>query len=77
MIKKTISKNQYLQNIDNYIDDCCFDIQGISTSSSLSDVSEAQLAKIITKIVVGLASAWWSILEFREFLKNKKIGKGF
>lgn len=70
-------KLQYTNKVQNYLDDCCFDIQGISSSQSLSSTAEVQLARILTKIVVGAASVWWSALEFREFLKNRRTTKGF
>lgn len=70
-------KQEQINKIASYLDDCCFDVQGISTSQSLANASEAQLAKILTKIVVGAASVWWSLLEFKEFLKNRRTERGF
>lgn len=70
-------KIEYTNKINSYLDDCCFDIQGISSSQTLSSTAEVQLARILTKIVVGAASVWWSALEFREFLKNRRTTKGF
>lgn len=78
MNSSTRSKKQQMTNkLNSYIDDCCFDIQGISSSHSLMNAAEAQLARILTKIVVGGASIWWSALELREFLKTRKMQKGF
>lgn len=71
------TKSQLLNKVNSYMEDCCFDVQGISTSQSLSSTAEAHLARILTKIVVGGASVWWSFLELKEFLKNKKVQKGF
>jgi len=73
----TMKNEQELRNtISEYLDDCCFDIQGISSSSSLSSAAEVQLARILTKIAIGTASIWWSIIEFRDFISNRKISKG-
>lgn len=73
----TMKNEQELRNkISEYLDDCCFDIQGISSSSSLSSAAEIQLARILTKIAIGTASIWWSIIEFRNFISNRKISKG-
>ena len=72
-----MKNEQELRNIiSEYLDDCCFDIQGISSSSSLSSAAEVQLARILTKIAIGTASIWWSIIEFRDFISNRKISKG-
>ena len=72
-----MKNEQELRNtISEYLDDCCFDIHGISSSSSLSSASEVQLARILTKIAIGTASIWWSIIEFRDFISNRKISKG-
>jgi len=70
-------RQEQLNKISSYFDDCCLDIQGISTSQSIANASEAQLARILTKIVVGAASIWWSLLEFKDFLKNRRTEKGF
>jgi hypothetical protein len=67
---------QIIVKTNNYIDDCCFDIQGMSSSHSLMNAAESQMARILTKIVVGAASIWWSTLELKEFIKTRKIQKG-
>jgi hypothetical protein len=77
MTTDNLNKIEYTKRVQNYLDDCCFDIQGISSSQTLSSTAEVQLARILTKIVVGAASVWWSALEFREFLKNRRTTKGF
>ena len=77
MTTENFKKTEYTTKFQNYLDDCCLDIQGISSSQSLSSAAEVQLARILTKIVVGAASVWWSALEFRQFLKNRKLTKGF
>jgi hypothetical protein len=72
-----MNKEQELRNtISEYLDDCCLDIQGISSSSSLSSAAEVQLARILTKIAIGAASIWWSVMEFKDFISNRKITKG-
>ena len=58
------------QAIKSYLDDSCFDVQ-FSPNGAFS-VAEANLIKILSKIVVGTATAWWSIIELKEFLKNRK-----
>lgn len=58
------------QAIKSYFDDCCFDVQ--FNSNSPFSVAEANLIKILSKIIVGTATAWWSIIELKEFFENRK-----
>lgn len=58
------------QEVKSYLDDCCFDVQ-FNPNSTFS-VAEANLIKILSKIIVGTATAWWSILELKEFFENRK-----
>jgi hypothetical protein len=62
--KKEIASSK----INQYLDDCCFDIQGLGPSS-FSDVAETQLARILTKIAIGSATVWWSVIELKDFIK--------
>jgi hypothetical protein len=70
------NEQELRSKISEYLDDCCLDIQGISSSSSLSSAAEVQLARILTKIAIGAASIWWSVIEFKDFISNRKITKG-
>lgn len=56
--------------IKSYLNDCCFDVQ--FNANSPFSVAEANMIKIISKIVVGTATAWWSIIELKEFFENRK-----
>jgi len=58
------------QAVKSYLDDCCFDLQ-FNPNSPFS-VAEANLIKILSKIIVGTATAWWSIIELKEFFENRK-----
>lgn len=60
----------------SYLRDCCLDIHGIS-GSSVSSMMEAQLTKILTKIIVAIASIWWSSLELRDFFKTRSMKAGY
>jgi hypothetical protein len=68
-------KQELSQQLNNYLDDCCFDVQGISTSS-LSSIAETQLARILTKIAIGSATVWWSLIELKDFVNIRKSLKG-
>lgn len=62
---------QELQNsIKSYLDDCCFDVQ-FNPTGTLSG-TEAYLVKLLSKIAIGSATVWWSIIELRQFVKNRK-----
>ena len=64
-------KNQNAsETIKSYLDDCCFDVQ-FNPNSTLSG-TEAYIIKMISKIAVGSATVWWSVIELRQFIKNRK-----
>jgi hypothetical protein len=58
------------ESIQSYLDDCCFDVQA-NTNNTLSG-TEAYLVKILSKIAIGSATVWWSIIELKQFIKNRK-----
>jgi len=58
------------ESIKSYLDDCCFDMQ-VNPNSTLSG-TEAYIIKMISKIAVGSATVWWSVIELRQFIKNRK-----
>lgn len=66
--KGSISK--YTKSLQSYLNDSCFDIQ--ANPNSLLSGSETYLIKILSKIAVGSATVWWSILELKQFIKNRK-----
>jgi len=68
-------KQELSQQLSNYLDECCFDVQGISTSG-LSSIAETQLARILTKIAIGSATVWWSLIELKDFVNIRKSLKG-
>jgi hypothetical protein len=46
-----------------------FDTQGIPGASNLASlIDEAAFAKIFTKLAVGSATVWWSILELKDLI---------
>ena len=65
-------KKQLTSKLNNYFDDCCFDMQGLSSSSAIGSAAETQLARILTKIAIGSATVWWSVLELKDFIKIHK-----
>lgn len=67
-MNKQQRKTELSSKINNYLDDCCFDIQGLGPSS-FADAAETQLARILTKIAIGSATVWWSVMELKDFVK--------
>lgn len=71
----TVKKQNLEQKIDKFFEDNYFDIQGITPSSSFASLDEAYLARILTKLAIGSATVWWSLLEMKEFLSLRKKSK--
>lgn len=73
MTNNSQKKEQLTSKINNYLEDCCFDMQAVS-SSAMASAAENQLARILTKIAIGSATVWWSVLELKDFVKiHKKL----
>jgi len=67
-IKDKAQKKKVLSNkIDALFEDCYFDVQGINPN--LPNLDEAYLARLLTKLAVGSATVWWSLIEIRDFMK--------
>ena len=64
------STEKLQESIRSYLDDCCFDVQ-FNPTGTLSG-TEAYLVKLISKIAIGSATVWWSLIELRQFVKNRK-----
>jgi len=63
------------RKIDSFSQDYFFDIQSVNPAAKLID--EQQIAKILTKLAVGSATVWWSILELKEmYLIHRSSKKG-
>jgi len=66
----TNNDKKIFESIQLYLNDCCFDIQ--TNLSNPFSVAETHLIKVLTKIVVGSATVWWSLMELKNFIKNHK-----
>lgn len=65
------NRKQNLQNkIETFFSNSYLDIQGVNPG--IPNIDEAYLARILTKIAVGSATVWWSVLEFKDFLNMRK-----
>lgn len=67
--------------IKEFLSEYYFDTQGLPPLNRVSSViDEAALARILTKLAVGSATVWWSLVEIREVVslyrrsrKNKSL----
>lgn len=76
MSRNVCGELDFENRVYDYLRSCCLDIHGIS-GSSVSSMMEAQLTKILTKIVIAIASIWWSSLELRDFFKTRSMKVGY
>jgi hypothetical protein len=75
-IKRQQKKQQLQLKINSFLEDSYFDIQGLSPGSLGSTMDEQYLARVLTKMAIGSATVWWSILEVKDFLVLRKKSKG-
>lgn len=67
-MKKKAKQQALRAKIENKLSKYYFDVQGLSPGATLD---EAYMARIFTKIAVGTATVWWSLLELKDFLELK------
>lgn len=70
--EEILQKQQYLQDkIHDFFENNYLDVQGLTPG--ISSLDEAYLARILTKLAIGSATVWWSLLEIKDFmqLRNK------
>lgn len=70
---KPQKKQQLEQRLQSTLDQCYFDVQGIGTSATSLD--EAYVARILTKLAIGTATVWWSVLELKDFINLRRKSK--
>lgn len=69
-----IQKKEILENkINHFFDDTYLDIQ--SLSPNMGSLSEAYLARLLTRLAVGTATVWWSLIEIKDFVVLHKKSK--
>lgn len=56
------------EHIEDILSQYYFDTQGLPLSKASSIIDEAALARILTKLAVGSATVWWSLLEIKELV---------
>lgn len=68
------SRHQHIQDkVNQFLEESYFDVQGMS--SSFSTLDEAYLARVLTKLAIGSATVWWSIMEVKDFFHLRRKSK--
>jgi hypothetical protein len=75
-IRRQQKKQELQLKINSFLEDSYFDVQGLSPGSLGSTMDEQYLARVLTKMAIGSATVWWSILEVKDFLVLRKKSKG-
>jgi hypothetical protein len=68
-------RQQIQQSVEDFFEESFFDVQGISTG--IGSLDEAYLARVLTKLAIGTATVWWSILEVKDFFHLRRKSKMF
>ena len=75
-IRRQQKKQEFQLKVNSFLEDSYFDIQGLSPGSLGSSIDEQYLARVLTKLAIGSATVWWSLLEVKDFLILRKKSKG-
>lgn len=70
---KEINKHKIESSINNFFENNYFDIQGLTPG--IKNFDEQYLAKVLTKLAIGSATVWWSLLEVKDFLSLRRKKK--
>lgn len=68
MSEKNFKKVNLQNKLDNFFEENYLDIQGLSPGMSVLD--ESYLARILTKLAIGSATVWWSLIEMKDFVSQ-------
>ena len=78
MASSKISNKQHelSEKLTEFFDENYFDIHAMSSNMSPS-LDEAYIARVLTKLAIGTATVWWSVLEMKEFFQLRRKSKMF
>jgi len=66
-LKSKTHKKQVLESkLVNFFENNYLDVQGINPG--IPNLDEAYLARMLTKLAIGSATVWWSLLEIKDFI---------
>lgn len=63
------------EKIDNYIDNLYFNFQSVPGQGS--SLQEEYIIKLLTRFLVSVCSAWWSVREVLDYIQKRKTFKEF
>lgn len=76
-LDRHLKKKNLESKVKTFLDESYLDVQGLSPSSLSSSIDEQYLARVLTKLAVGSATVWWSLLEIKDFLVLRRKAKDF
>ena len=74
-LKRQHEREKIRTKVSDLLEDSYFDVQGL-TPGTASSIDEQYLARVLTKLAIGSATVWWSILEVKDFIVLRKLTKG-
>lgn len=74
-LKRQHEREKIRAKVSDFLEDSYFDVQGL-TPGTASSIDEQYLARVLTKLAIGSATVWWSILEVKDFIVLRKLTKG-
>jgi hypothetical protein len=72
---KRQSQQELQDKVDEFLDSLYLDVQ--CPTGPGAKMSEDYAIKMITKFIISICTAWWSILELIEYVRNKKSFREF
>lgn len=68
------SRHQHIHDqVNQFLEESYFDVQGMT--GNFATLDEAYLARVLTKLAIGSATVWWSILEVKDFFSLRRKSK--
>ena len=62
--------NELKEKVDKIIDSWHFDVQGVPASGTT--MSQEYVIKILTRLVMSICTAFWSLTEIAEYIRNRR-----
>lgn len=71
-------QNETIKQIKLFLDNVYFDFQGPGNANPFNGTKEEYIIRLITRSIVALCTAWWSIREVIDYLQKRTQNyKGF
>jgi hypothetical protein len=71
-------KTEKVKQIQLFLDNIYFDVQGPGGTNPFNGTKEEYIIRLITRSIVALCTAWWSVREIVDYLqKRSQNHKGF